>query len=102
MIEKNEAKVLKLQRRIADMCGRLEVMERSRQEAQDRLITARSQFENDLKEQRDTIAHTEDRVDEWKLRAQELEHKLKEQVQTESKLREQVRQKGEGICACKL
>ena len=28
MIEKNEAKVLKLQRRIADMCGRLEVMER--------------------------------------------------------------------------
>jgi len=91
MIEKNEAKVLKLQRRIADMCGRLEVMERSRQEAQDRLITARSQFENDLKEQRDTIAHTEDRVDEWKLRAQELEHKLKEQVQTESKLREQVR-----------
>ena len=91
MIEKNEAKVLKLQRRIADMCGRLEVMERSRQEAQDRLNKARAQFEIELKESRDTIAETEDRVDEWKLRAQELECKVQEQVRVESNLREEMR-----------
>lgn len=90
-IEKNEAKVLKLQRRIADMCGRLEVMEQSRQEAQERLNNARKQFEVEMREANDKLAETEDRVDEWKLRCQELEKKVEECVKQESEARDELR-----------